>query len=252
MQKRRHSESFCIEDALICKICFEYLSVPVLQCTNGHLVCNTCLKKLADQQCPTCRQSIQKNIRNMVMEKLLEICEIQCKFKGCEKKLSIASSLKHFVDCKFNFEVTCPMAFPDPFLNYAVCREVVNIKHIEKHLKSKHNLEISLYRGFVDWGRVQLAEYLTIIVKAYKINGTICITALNSFEDNFEITVIPITLKDDHRVKMRFKSNNNYSKYEKVTHGLRSPYKLASFLFNYNDLLTYSTSLSLISKISID
>lgn len=49
--------SSCVQSilaALECPICLDTIPPPVVQCTNGHLVCITCRARA--EKCPICRQ----------------------------------------------------------------------------------------------------------------------------------------------------------------------------------------------------
>lgn len=64
-----------------CPVCYEYVLPPILQCSNGHLVCSDCRPKL--EQCPTCRDSLG-TIRNLGMEQLASNLLFPCKYEGCQ------------------------------------------------------------------------------------------------------------------------------------------------------------------------
>lgn len=70
-----------------CPVCFEYILPPILQCQNGHLVCQACRKMITT--CPTCRIQITSNIRNLQMEKVASSVFFPCKYSilGCKNQL---------------------------------------------------------------------------------------------------------------------------------------------------------------------
>ena len=62
-----------IRDLLECPVCMETIkSVPVYQCTNGHVICKDCIKKL--DNCPICRND-STPARNLQLEKIVQRLE---------------------------------------------------------------------------------------------------------------------------------------------------------------------------------
>ncbi|XP_072474401.1 E3 ubiquitin-protein ligase siah2-like [Notamacropus eugenii] len=60
-----------------CPVCFSYVQPPILQCQDGHLLCNPCREKVSS--CPTCRGSLTPSIRNLAMEKVASAVPFPCK-----------------------------------------------------------------------------------------------------------------------------------------------------------------------------
>ena len=59
-------------EELECICCFDKMTVPVYQCTHGHLICCKCHVRL--RSCPVCREPYSsKPIRNRLAEALVEI-----------------------------------------------------------------------------------------------------------------------------------------------------------------------------------
>ena len=62
-----------IRDLLECPVCMETIkSVPVYQCTNGHVICKDCIEKL--NNCPICRNNSALN-RNLKLEDIVQRLE---------------------------------------------------------------------------------------------------------------------------------------------------------------------------------
>ena len=62
-----------IRDLLECPVCMETIkSVPVYQCTNGHVICKDCIEKL--NKCPICRNNSGLN-RNLKLENIVQRLE---------------------------------------------------------------------------------------------------------------------------------------------------------------------------------
>jgi hypothetical protein len=77
-QKSSDFEEY-IKDLLECPVCLDTIkSVPVYQCTNGHVICKDCIVKL--DNCPICRND-SLLIRSLKLENVVQRLE-----GGCEPK----------------------------------------------------------------------------------------------------------------------------------------------------------------------
>ena len=81
----QNSTDVFLRDLLECPVCMETIkSVPVYQCTNGHVMCKDCIEKL--NNCPICRNDSTLS-RNLMIEQIIEkFDEIQPENKGLIKK----------------------------------------------------------------------------------------------------------------------------------------------------------------------
>ena len=62
-----------LRELLECPVCMETIkSVPVYQCSNGHVICNGCIEKL--NNCPICRNDSTLN-RNLKLENIVQRLE---------------------------------------------------------------------------------------------------------------------------------------------------------------------------------
>ncbi|XP_004711275.1 E3 ubiquitin-protein ligase SIAH1-like [Echinops telfairi] len=97
-----------------CPVCYDSVLPPILQCENGHLVCNNCHPKL--ELCPTCRVLLG-SIRNLALEKLANLVQFPCKYAlwGCERILAHTEKADHQVNCEFRL-YSCP--FPGVSCNW--------------------------------------------------------------------------------------------------------------------------------------
>lgn len=105
------SSSACSELASLfeCPVCFDYVLPPILQCQNGHLVCQACRQMITT--CPTCRVQISSNIRNLQMEKLASTVFFPCKYSnyGCNSQLLFKDKPPHEDTCSFRpYSCPCP------------------------------------------------------------------------------------------------------------------------------------------------
>ena len=71
-----------IKDLLECPVCLDTIkSVPVYQCTNGHVICKDCIVKL--DNCPICRND-SLLIRSLKLEEIVQRLEGGCQPKNEE------------------------------------------------------------------------------------------------------------------------------------------------------------------------
>ena len=62
-----------LKEDLDCPVCYDVpKSLPIYQCTQGHIICNSCYPKL--NNCPVCRVNLNKvyKIRALIAEKILQ------------------------------------------------------------------------------------------------------------------------------------------------------------------------------------
>ncbi|KAB0346206.1 hypothetical protein FD755_024149 [Muntiacus reevesi] len=118
-----------------CPVCFDYVLPPILQCHNGHLVCNDCRRKLT--RCPTCRDPLT-SIRNLAMEKVAVSVLFPCKYAsfGCEITMSPTEKAGHEEHCEFR-----PCCCPCPG---GVCGWQGSVNAVVPHLRQNHESIITL------------------------------------------------------------------------------------------------------------
>src|SRR6218665_457274 len=107
MPRQSSSSELC--SLFECPVCFEYVLPPIMQCQNGHLLCQCCRAMISN--CPTCRVSITNNIRNLQMEKLASTLMFPCKYAsaGCTTSPFIKDKSEHEQVCAFKaYECPCP------------------------------------------------------------------------------------------------------------------------------------------------
>ncbi|KAG0602562.1 hypothetical protein M758_10G023300 [Ceratodon purpureus] len=95
-------------DTLGCPLCNLLLSPPVLQCYNGHTMCQSCYEQLTEKQCPSCSLPIG-DYRCNIVEKIIESLEVQCKHAGCNEMLHNTKSDEHEEMCEYRL-FHCPLA----------------------------------------------------------------------------------------------------------------------------------------------
>lgn len=80
--RKRPRSSHDFFDLLICPICYDYFTPPVINCTKGHSYCLACMDRMerltGDARCPQCRGAINKTSRNRLIEDQLEKVTVGC------------------------------------------------------------------------------------------------------------------------------------------------------------------------------
>ena len=92
---------------LECPVCLNYLVPPIYQCSNGHVICNSCRPRV--NRCPTCKVKFINN-RNLILEKVFDFCRFPCRHKeyGCDLLLFQKSLKSHEEDCGYQ-SMECPI-----------------------------------------------------------------------------------------------------------------------------------------------
>ncbi|OMJ66576.1 hypothetical protein SteCoe_36531 [Stentor coeruleus] len=115
----RLSENFY--SYLICPVCYEYLSPPVVRCPRDHNICYDCISRIAHlskgMKCPECRSPIDQHSHNKALEEQLNELLITCKWKklGCKEEISLSNIRAHTRTCIFRpgGTISCLFNHPD-------------------------------------------------------------------------------------------------------------------------------------------
>ena len=92
-----------LKDKIECPVCMEIpRKGPVLVCSNGHVVCNTC----KGEACHTCRVQMG-NGRSLLAETILENIDHGCEFDGCDECFPVYKIEQHSKVCSHR-NVSCP------------------------------------------------------------------------------------------------------------------------------------------------
>lgn len=99
-----------LKDKLECPVCARITLPPIMQCRNGHIMCNTCRNKVRD--CPVCREA-DIDVRNIFAENAVVFLTIPCDFKqfGCKEEIPYGDK-KMVIWTKLYFD----MFYDDVFL----------------------------------------------------------------------------------------------------------------------------------------
>lgn len=127
------SQSALLE-LLECPVCMDIMSPPLLQCTNGHMLCNDCRGKI--YKCPQCKVSLNSCSRNRALESLAETALlVNCPNHGCRKPFKLSRLAKHSTVCEF-----APMMCPHD--ESCTWSGSIYPKTVVKHLVDKHGAAV--------------------------------------------------------------------------------------------------------------
>ena len=103
-----------IKDQLLdlyeCRVCRQYIPLPILKCPDDHLLCNDCLLS-AEQvdKCPVCGLSLSLDGRRCsALEDLAELMELlfPCKYSQCDVRVLLKDLGLHQTSCQHKPDLT--------------------------------------------------------------------------------------------------------------------------------------------------
>lgn len=137
-------------------ICYETITVPILQCVNGlHFCCLDCITKY-EKSCLQCRSG--KVFHNKFLEKLVKKQMVKCSHDGCPKYLFKWAKDEHEPECAY-IETECEY-----------CNLSISMKSIAEHVKSKCNLEWLEHTHEHQGGTLELAGFCSRIIRGYSFD----------------------------------------------------------------------------------
>ena len=128
-----------IQEHVECRIC---LKVPksgtqLLQCSNGHLNCDDCMKNCGDT-CPTCRIPLDNNIkiRALAIEQIIDATDMEreCRHQLCSFLAPREALSTHEKKCQHR-SVPCP--------DY-VCKQNVPFSGVIDHIEEAHGYAVHM------------------------------------------------------------------------------------------------------------
>ena len=128
-----------------CPICIEPYIHQVMQCKEGHLICESCWIQLPlPKKCPSCRADLSY-IRNRAIEDLVAKLPIQCRWRGCSMVCAIEEMAEHQFKCK-NKKLPCGITectwtgYHDEFLAHCKDKHETRIRLAQATGKYRFNL----------------------------------------------------------------------------------------------------------------
>jgi len=129
-----------------CPVCLQFPTLgKVFQCQNGHIVCQSCHKRLVI--CPICRDPLP-GFRCKIAEQILSKIPTPCPFAeyGCPQIFrNMSEKRKHIKICLFR-EIVCPVCS---------CPKQISISKIGSHI-ARHYHSDDHTINFLEKGRVSL------------------------------------------------------------------------------------------------
>ena len=118
--------------ALECPVCLCLMQAPIIMCSNGHSICETCKVKL--ENCPTCRSGFV-NIRNKLAEDLSSSIVHPCKYQeaGCTKRFVFGQDEEHEKECRYG-----PHKCPYYIVDRNKCQWEGPSTQLEQHIRNEH------------------------------------------------------------------------------------------------------------------
>lgn len=103
IEKTSDGMGSAILEMATCPCCTEYYMGNVMQCQNGHSLCEICRDK--SSKCPTCKVNFgHTKLRNLTMETILAQMNVtvQCAYHtlGCQERIPYSKVHDHFRKCK--------------------------------------------------------------------------------------------------------------------------------------------------------
>ena len=133
---------------LICSICYETVTTPLIQCSNAnHFVCFDCIIINRNRNCPQCRTS--KVFHNRLLEKYIKEQMVPCTNDGCLKTLFDWAVQEHDKICPFK-QYKC---------NF--CNDQISMESLNKHIKTGCKVD------WVDFTRSDILCSLELDVESF-------------------------------------------------------------------------------------
>nr|XP_023020645.1 E3 ubiquitin-protein ligase siah-1-like [Leptinotarsa decemlineata] len=113
---------------LECSICCFRISPPIMECVNGHRICNSCLEQVG--RCPTCRAP-KPSFLNFCLQYLFSVLTFPCMY-GCGKRDFGHYLARHEKSCSFTL-TTCPL------MEVGLCKWQGIQKEFKNHFRTVHS-----------------------------------------------------------------------------------------------------------------
>ena len=112
-----------------CPVCYDIIVGPILQCGEGHLICEECLSHLkVPRRCPTCREPYPADApaRNRALERLVAQLTVSC--AACRHGFKARDRDEHNAVCPSR-SIDCP---------FTCCHAKVPLNGLAEHLRDEH------------------------------------------------------------------------------------------------------------------
>lgn len=129
-----------------CPVCFDHLSKHIFQCSEGHLLCESCHVNCVRSnggKCPSCRKPVDGRAR--CGEELRAKTTVPCKNEGCTASFKLVDRAEHEKsDCKFK-PLECGLELPESSVASS-CHARVPPQKLVQHLELFHPDAVQVVR----------------------------------------------------------------------------------------------------------
>ena len=127
-----------VQRILECPVCYNTPGNPdeAHFCSNGHLLCDTCHKKIVDKKCPTCRSEDWNGHHALMplMKQILSVLPKICPFGKCKTQFESVDREIHLKNCQYRLVDCIGCSSKVPFKTL--------LKHLDVHdTNTKENIE---------------------------------------------------------------------------------------------------------------
>ena len=123
-----------LKECITCPVCFNKFQSPIMGCSNGHAVCNSCIRVGNMKKCPTCKVK-KMDCRQLGIEKIAKKLSWPCSNKdvGCPEMLKFEKLSNHEKICRYQKSICCPIS---------ACNSSILMlpKDIEEHMFNVHDI----------------------------------------------------------------------------------------------------------------
>ena len=132
-----------IQKILECPVCFNTPEIPDQAhfCSNGHVLCDGCHKKILEKKCPTCRSEDWNGHHTLLplMKQIISALPKVCPFPECETQLEDKDREEHVKNCQYRL-FDCVWTNGDSI----PCKIKLCFKNdVLKHFEETHNCKRS-------------------------------------------------------------------------------------------------------------
>ena len=202
-----------IQRILECPVCYNTPENPEQAnfCSNGHMLCDGCHKKIIDKKCPTCRSEIWNDQTPLMplMKQILSALPKVCPFPECEIQLEEKERNDHVKNCQHRL-FDCAM-----FSGMRFCLSKVTFKGCLKHFEEAHkNKPRPNTQGLIQ---------LRIPVNDADINGTRSLTYMKPYVTEFDgHTFILRCLRENSLYNIQLLLLGNITEAEKYSYEVKA------------------------------
>ena len=179
---------------LECKICYNDMIGNILQCQNGHLICQACAKSC--NTCPYCKNA-GVFTRNLAMENLLQNHTVRCPHKECSIACKRQKMNEHIKICKQR-PMMCPCCNQSIWCDNSSILDHLKVHHKCKQMQAKetkkHTFALTLCFALP---KEQYKKCLTWVPHIIEANDKNFFFHVKANEETFKVNVYEIRTRGE-------------------------------------------------------